>query len=161
MTAPAGFDYTQSLLPASDASIIPMKGGGSEATEFYTKFMETLSLDGYFISIKDGNVVLTSRELTRFYRKTQGEKDKDDADRLAAAKAKLAEKEAKKIADKKVAEDAAATKKAANEAQAKAESLQIKLAEAKARGAAAGQQAAGARILGRGLSKRKLNASTE
>jgi hypothetical protein len=168
MTAPTGFDYTHSLLPAADASIIPMKGGGSEATDFYTKFVEILNLDGYFISIKDSNVTLTSRELTRFYRKTQSEKDKDEAERLATLRAKQAEKSAKDAAAKKAVEDAAAARKEANDARAREEALKVKLqiAEATAKGLTSGLSGktaaiGGGRILGRGLSKRKLNASVE
>jgi len=78
---PQGFDYTKSLLPASDASIIPMKGGGSEAADFYTKFMEVLNLDSYNITSKFNEVIVTSRIYTEIYVATAEEK---------AAKAKAA-----------------------------------------------------------------------
>jgi hypothetical protein len=146
------------MLPAADASIIPMKGGGSEATDFYTKFAEVLNLDGYFISIKDGNITLTSRELTRFYRKTQAEKSKEDADKLVALRAKEAEKAA---ATKKALEDADAAKKALAEEKAAGEALKarLRIAEATDRGIA--KVRGGSRILGRSASKSKLNASVE
>jgi hypothetical protein len=62
MTAPTGFDYTQSLLPAADATIQPMKGGGSEAANFYTAFIGGLSLNDFSITKSDKTVILTNKK---------------------------------------------------------------------------------------------------
>jgi hypothetical protein len=67
MTAPTGYDYTQTLLPASDATIQPMKGGGSEASDFYTAFIGGLKLEGYDIQNSEKTVTLSSKKLPQFY----------------------------------------------------------------------------------------------
>jgi hypothetical protein len=67
MTAPSGYDYTQTLLPAAEASIQPMKGGGSEAADFFTAFIGGLKLEGYDIKNSEKTVTLSSKKLTQFY----------------------------------------------------------------------------------------------
>ena len=117
---PQGFDYTKSLLPASDASIIPMKGGGSEAADFYTKFMEVLNLDSYNITSKFNEVIVTSRIYTEIYVATAEEK---------AAKAKAAAATATLINEPlEITTAAAAVKK--NEAMKATQRLTNTLAQA-------------------------------